>query len=118
LKPGQDGGWVEDSVDVDKAWMVGEDFRPKLGGYVEKLPPAMWRLREASLSKTAPVYDSSAFNHSREWAGYLSCLTAFHMLPLSLHPELCREILALNRVSEEFKHKRIEVPELVYWLLG
>ena len=50
---------------------------------------------------------------SREWAGYLSCLTAFHLLPPNLHPGLCYEILSLNHASSEFKHTRIDLPTFV-----
>lgn len=108
-------GWVEDSVDVDREWVTGIVENKS---YVSQLPPSMWLLREASVSKEDCAVVKSGFNHSREWAGHLSCLTAFHLLPVSLHPELCVELLRRNKEDNEFKHTRIDVPELVYWLLG
>lgn len=115
LRPSE-SGWVEDSVHVDREWGIGSEVVEKT--YVSQLPPDMWLLRHVSKSGEGSGVVEGGFNHSREWAGHLSCLTAFHLLPLSLHPRLCVELLRQNRKDAEFKHTRIEVPEIVYWLLG
>ena len=55
-----------------------------------------------------------SIDYSSRWAGYLSCLTAFHLIPMWYHPALCGEILVNKALHDEEPYNKIPIPSFVY----